>query len=144
MKTKILMLKQFFRRLVDILSKLEVPPESGHVMVFRCPPHNNEAWLRDSVHYLKVSAKHFGESTFYLRASIRCSVFWIKKTSNSLRLRFVECRQACWQSLRLSGCDVHCSCPPLGAQNVGPSSEKTVENPLPQPVVVKAMANHNL
>jgi hypothetical protein len=56
----------------------------------------------------------------------------------------VECRRACWRSLRPSGCDVHCSCPPLGSQNVGPSSEKTVENPMPQSVVVKAMAHHNV
>jgi hypothetical protein len=44
--------------------------------------------------------------------------------------------------------EVHCvifkSKGVLGAQNVGPSSEKTIENPVPQPVVEKAMADHNL
>src|ERR1035441_2153579 len=110
--------------LVDIVSKLELPPKRGREAERQTASWPEPDQLKRAIHRLGISARHFRLGGIFLRWGIRLAASSVLTSSKSLTLRawhfFCESRQS-------KGHNVHCPCPQSGAQNEGLSTAKKVD-----------------
>ncbi len=89
-------LARFFRRLVDILASLELPPKKGCVRSCDSQYSIESSRLKTAIRLLKESAKCFRESFAFLRAGLQFFGCYLRIVAMKLggRFRFLVCRVA--------------------------------------------------
>lgn len=125
-------MRSWLRRLVDILSSLEFPPEKGRASGFRLPLPGELTWLKQSCRFAGLSARDFGEAVRHFCWSIEFLLGWIRTCSKMLWLRFRVGCLAFRQTQSPSGSVIESSsCPQSDAKILLASSyEKDRTEPL--------------
>ena len=127
--------KRMAWRLVDILSKLELPPEKGCVWGLNTNLPTESTQLKTAIRLIIQSAKCCRESFVFLRAGVCSAGYCLQNLANSFRnrLRLQACifasRQPQMQTSHPSQDSCSHSCPPENTRNEVLSNAKKVDAP---------------
>ena len=131
-------MRDWLRRLVDILSNLERPQEKGCESESHKIVTCQSTLIRQSVHFLGVSATRFLQCVQFLRLAVCFAANSLKKSSKNL-IRQTICRlYVAGQSKEQIS---RCSCPPSDAKGEVLSNAKKVDAPSALPDHLKLCQN---
>lgn len=118
-------MKAWFRRLVDILSSLERPQEKGDESESCNYVTCQSTLIRQAVHFLGVSAKHFQQCVQFFRLAVCFAANSLKNSSKNLIHKTIYLLCGAGQS---KGHTSRCSCPPENAKKQLLSNAEKVDD----------------